>query len=330
MESRSPALGRITDLLFLIRSPFPYPVKTLSMKKLLAMLLVPAALLSCTTQQKIRDARKTVRTFNALQQQERKDLDSLTAFAVTRYRTRSIDSATSNSLNRSFGKLKGRLDMASANAVVIENVLGSRRRFRKEYMKEIRPRLLELDTFNASAGKREQVYQMFTDALNMATYNLFSLAAFFDPGVYQIPANSFDKVKMLFDPVVDTVAAFSNRYNGINHTASIVLIGYADAAMITDSSDLHMTLKRMLRQESPSRQELNRQLSQLRAQELLRQLKFLVMQKASCFNNYKQLRMSYLAIGKGEELPLPYIADYRDYDERRRIVLCYWSVFPEL
>jgi len=41
------------------------------------------------------------------------------------------------------------------------------------------------------------------------------------------------------------------------------------------------------------------------------------------------LRIAYLAVGQGEEYPLPYITDYRDDDERRRIVLCYWSVLPE-
>jgi len=99
--------------------------------------------------------------------------------------------------------------------------------------------------------------------------------------------------------------------------------------MVADSSDLYTTLAQMLHMENPGRQDLNRQLSQFRANELLRQLKFLIMQKAPNFSNFNRLRITYLAVGQGEEYPLPYITDYRDDDERRRIVLCYWSVLPE-
>jgi len=38
---------------------------------------------------------------------------------------------------------------------------------------------------------------------------------------------------------------------------------------------------------------------------------------------------NYYAEGKGEELPKGKITDYKVNDERRRVVLIYWTVLPE-
>lgn len=285
---------------------------------------------SCGTQRKIESARKTVNTFQDIRQRELQGLDSLNSIVISKSSVRGIDASTSNSLNSSLGKLRAAIDSASRNANVITEATQNKRDFKKRYNDEIRPRVIELDTFNSRYGRRVHVYAMLNDVVNISNYNLFNLAAFFDPGVYRIPGNSYGKVETLFGPVIDTLANFSNKYKDVSHTASIVLQGFADATMVADSTELHATLSQMLRLETPTRQELNRQLSQLRANELLRQLKFLIMQKAPNFANFNKLRITYLAIGQGEEYPLPYITDYRDDDERRRIVLCYWSVLPEL
>ncbi|MBN8784645.1 MAG: hypothetical protein J0G98_16425 [Terrimonas ferruginea] len=284
---------------------------------------------SCGTQRKIESARKTVNTFQDIRQRELQGLDSLNSIVVSKSNVRGIDGNTRTSLNSSLGKLRAAIDSASRNATVISEATQNKRDFKKRYNDEIRPRVIELDTFNSRYGRRVHVYAMLNDVVNISNYNLFNLAAFFDPGVYRIPANSYEKVKALFGPVIDTLASFSNKYKDVSHTASIVLQGFADATMVADSSDLYTTLAQMLHMENPGRQDLNRQLSQLRANELLRQLKFLIMQKAPNFSNFNRLRITYLAVGQGEEYPLPYITDYRDDDERRRIVLCYWSVLPE-
>jgi hypothetical protein len=37
-----------------------------------------------------------------------------------------------------------------------------------------------------------------------------------------------------------------------------------------------------------------------------------------------------IATGKGEELPAGNFKDYQPFDERRRVVLLYWSILPDL
>jgi len=276
------------------------------------------------------NASRTITRFDQQQQQENARLDSMGTVIHTKADVKSIDSSIKIRLVEGKGKLKDSLSSMNTKADLVKSKLTSKRDFRKSYKTEIYPLLIELDTFNNRYSRRDHVYNMMEDAINIANYNLFNLAAFFDAGVYQIPPNAAGKVAMLFGPVIDSITRFSNKYNDVPHTASIVLLGYADAQAIGDSTALYSTLAGMLHKTSPERGEMNKQLSQLRAQELLRELKFLIVQKAGGFKSYNQLRLSYVAMGRGEELPLPHITDYHEDDERRRIVLCYWTVLPNL
>jgi hypothetical protein len=72
---------------------------------------------------------------------------------------------------------------------------------------------------------------------------------------------------------------------------------------------------------------MNKELSRLRAEEVL-----------GLFKNYFDTRFGsgklisntlFTFEGKGDELPNPKISDYKADDARRRVVLLYWSVFPE-
>jgi len=70
-------------------------------------------------------------------------------------------------------------------------------------------------------------------------------------------------------------------------------------------------------------------LSELRAENLRVFLNRIVAERSTEFLNYQTLTFENIKRGMGETLPDPTIKDYREDDERRRIVLCYWSVLPE-
>lgn len=84
----------------------------------------------------------------------------------------------------------------------------------------------------------------------------------------------------------------------------------------------------MLNKTDAVKEELNKKLSELRALELISQMTRLFIQKTS--SSPAKLKVEYIGQGKGEEYPIPSIKDYRENDERRRIVLCYWSVLPDI
>ena len=83
------------------------------------------------------------------------------------------------------------------------------------------------------------------------------------------------------------------------------------------------------RLQQPSSADLNRELSRLRAEAMSAALHQLYEQRKSRFLNPALLEAVDIKIGMGEAFPNPRITDYQTDDERRRIVLFYWSVLPK-
>jgi hypothetical protein len=175
-----------------------------------------------------------------------------------------------------------------------------------------------------------KVYLMLEDGVNTANYTLFDLAAFFGPGVYSIPAGQEQLAAQSFMPLVDSLISFCNRYDSTSRTATLVILGFADGQNIGAGTALHDTLSSMLATPDAAKEVLNKQLSELRALELIKQLTAMFKQKVPAIKNIDQLNVEYIGQGKGEEYPIPTIKDYKEDDERRRIVLCYWAVLPNI
>jgi hypothetical protein len=79
--------------------------------------------------------------------------------------------------------------------------------------------------------------------------------------------------------------------------------------------------------KEPDPKDLNKELSRARAEEV----KKLFETYAGSRNDkgiYKK-RVIYIYEGKGEQFPDPKITDYTIDDPRRRIVLLYWTIFPD-
>ena len=68
-------------------------------------------------------------------------------------------------------------------------------------------------------------------------------------------------------------------------------------------------------------------MSRLRAEEAMSLFKKYFDQRFQPGKNLKSIL--YTIEGKGDELPNPKIPDYKADDAGRRVVLLYWSVFPE-
>jgi hypothetical protein len=105
--------------------------------------------------------------------------------------------------------------------------------------------------------------------------------------------------------------------------------GYADGTTINESSSLYHNLKARLKlsETNPDSKELNKELSRARAEEVTSLFKKYAATRSD--NGIYKRNVFYIYEGKGEQLPDPKINDYSVNDARRRIVLLFWSIFPE-
>lgn len=240
-----------------------------------------------------------------------------------------IDSNINKILSGRILKYQHRFDSVEVEIAYIEALMKSKRAFRKAYKKKVIPSLNKLDSMYTLNKGRFAVYMMFDDALNTNSFALFDLAAFFGPGQFSIPQEMEATSLNTFSPLIDSLKLFSNKYKDIRRTATLIILGFADGQDINRDSDLCDTLVMKVGDPTATKQMLNQKLSELRADELIRLLTKLFLQKLPQFEKFETLNVEYIGQGKGEQYPMRSIKDYREDDERRRIVMCYWSVLPD-
>lgn len=265
-----------------------------------------------------------------LQAGENNSIAKIDSVGEAKLADRKIDSNISNRLRQRLSVIQQQMDSINKQIEALQNLANDKKAFRNAYKKEILPKLAQLDTFYKRYEDRMKIYVMLQDGLNMADYVLFDLAAFFGPGLYSIPPGQEQQAVMSFLPLVDSLVKFSNRYQTTKRTATLVILGFADGQNINHEGALYDTLSNMLGTGSAGKELLNKKLSELRALELIKQMTVLFKQKVNEIENIDQLNVEYIGQGKGEEYPIPSIKDYKEDDERRRIVLCYWAVLPDL
>ena len=293
-------------------------------------LLIILGLSSCIGAKKMGKASVKLNSLNSLHNAESNKVASITSISNAKLAERKIDSNINNRIQQRLSVIQHELDSIKKQMDNLKNLTANKGDFRKAYKKEIVPKLAQLDTFYKRYEDRMKTYLMLEDGLNTANYVLFDLAAFFGPGVYSIPPGKEQLAAISFLPMVDSLISFSNKYQDKSRTATLIILGFADGQNVNLESALHDTLTVMLQNTNNSKEVLNKKISELRAVELIKQLTTLFKQKVAEIKNIDQLNVEYIGQGKGEEFPIPSIKDYKEDDERRRVVLCYWTVLPNL
>lgn len=169
----------------------------------------------------------------------------------------------------------------------------------------------------------------FDDLFNTTTFSRLNTAAFFAPGQYQLDDAAALKAKVIMGDIIGDAWRFSNKYASRKLKAMFIVMGYADEEAIIEGSELHQSLVTGTSGIPAGRKQLNKELSSRRAASIKNILKK-EYELLSNNNLSSNLSVDFLAIGKGEELPRGLITDYKPVDERRRVVLLYWSILPEL
>lgn len=298
------------------------------MKNIVTIISVLLLLTSCVGNRKITAVKNKVAGIEELLQKETAEIKGIADQAKAKLQTNRIDGNILDRIDKRLAKETNAIDSAQAQVNKLNEILKDKKDTRKNYKTIILPVLDSLQKQSDLYASRLALYFMIKDGLNVADFKQFDLAAFFGSGKYLIPEDKVDLASESFSPLIDSLKIFSNKYNEIPRTATLIILGFADGTGISEGSELYYTLLDELRKPKAEKEELNKALSDLRALELIKQMTNLYIKRRSEFINVEKLDIKYVAEGKGEALPLKSITDYGVDDERRRIVLCYWVVLP--
>ncbi|HRE38481.1 MAG TPA: hypothetical protein PK977_04185 [Chitinophagaceae bacterium] len=151
----------------------------------------------------------------------------------------------------------------------------------------------------------------------------------FEPGSYKVAPAVIANIGKLFEPAAKEIDKFASKYQDFTLSLVISIKGYADATTINEGSSLYNNLKARLAlsNSNPDAKELNKELSRARAEEVANLFKQYA--KGRGDNGLYTKNIFYIYEGKGEQFPDPKITNYSMDDPRRRIVLLFWSIFPD-
>ncbi len=299
------------------------------MKNILILITAGVLISSCVGNKKISAIKNKLKGIEEQMQKENAEIKNISTQADAKLLANKIDSNILNRIDKRLAKSTTRLDEAQLLANQLNEILKDKKSTRKNYKSIVLPLLDSLQKQSNRYAQRLALYLMIKDGLNVADFKQFDLAAFFGPGKYLIPEDKVDIAALSFSPVVDSLMLFSNKYNQYPRTATLIILGFADGTGINPGGELYYTLLDELRKPQAEKEELNQKISELRANELIKQMTGLYLKKAKGFTEVEKLKIEYIGQGKGEALPVSGITDYAVDDERRRIVLCYWVVLPD-
>lgn len=168
-----------------------------------------------------------------------------------------------------------------------------------------------------------------TDLVSQNTVVKIDQDVFFPPGSYSVSPQMALALEKLFEPAAVEIDRFTRKYPDFPLSLVITARGYADGTTIAEGSALYRELTQRLRLsgKQPDNADLNKELSQARAREVIDLFKKFAGERAGSQGYISHIL--YLHEGKGEAYPNPKITNYTLADSRRRVVYLFWGVFPE-
>ena len=180
-----------------------------------------------------------------------------------------------------------------------------------------------------AASKINQKILFLEDLINRNMVVKLDQDILFESGSYKASPVVIANIGKLFEPAAKEIDFFTSKYPDFTLSLVISMKGYADGTSISEGSALYNNLKARLKLSGmePDSKELNKELSRARAEEVTNLFKKYADTRSD--NGIYKRNVIYIYQGKGEELPDPKIKDYSVNDARRRIVLLFWSIFPD-
>jgi outer membrane protein OmpA-like peptidoglycan-associated protein len=272
---------------------------------------------SCVGSKKINQLNSRIEQKNSALQQLISKLDSLQTQLATKINAGETDSVTSRKVAIFLDSVK--------KETISELHNDPQAPFTKISRSDYKVINGQIIVANQKIDKQIEDVDLINDLMHQTTMEKFKTAAFFEVGKYELPVGMIANAKKAFKPVFDKMMSFAAKYPGKKLQATMVVLGFADEQGYTEDSPLYKDLASAIQSANPTRQQLNIEISKRRATNISKVLKemsdnMLVVQK---------LVIQFVAQGRGEHRPNPSVTNYTSDDERRRVVIIYWGVFPK-
>lgn len=292
------------------------------MSYLLLFLLAVLSFTACVPKQGITNARKELGAVNQQLKEQDASLANLEKERTKKEQLNQIDDTASSRIKKFIDNTHQQLDTLVRN----NTVLIGETAVEKEDWDRLRKAL-------AFSRKTSKLIGEKIDFLNeLIDQNLvlrIDQDVVFGSGKYEVDPSVADAIGRLFEPAAKEIDYLVKKYPDFPLSLVITAKGYSDATQIAEGSTLYKELKERvkLQTSNPGNRELNKELSVARAEAVIRLFKNYTVNRSKSGGNIRNIL--YLHEGKGETYPDPKISNYQVNDPRRRVVLLFWSIFPE-
>lgn len=279
-------------------------------------------LFSCVPQKQVATTKKNLASVNKQLGQYKDSLQNLDELRKNKQSQNEIDDTAGARFQRFIDSTNAEIKvLISENNVLIGDTKISREDWDR----------LNTALFNSqqASNKINQKVMMLTDLLNRNTVIKLDQDILFESGKYTVTSDVTNAIGKFFEPAAREIDLFVKKYPDFPLSLIITAKGYADGTTIAEGTQLYKDLMARLKLKSTpvDARELNKELSRARAESVITLFKNFTINRSGSGNNVKNI--AYIYEGKGDAFPNPKISDYKADDPRRRVVLLYWSVFPD-
>jgi flagellar motor protein MotB len=295
---------------------------TIQKSYLLLAAFVVFHLYSCVPQKKVPSVKQQLSRQDSLLLNYNKKLDTLDLKRQKKQDRNEIADTVNSSISKYIGKTRNDIDtLIDQNTIIInDNLINKadwdRLRNALAFTRNAAVKIDQKILFLEDLIKRNMVVKLDQDVL-------------FESGSYKASPAVIANIGELFEPAAKEIDYLTNKYPAFTLSLVISMKGYADGTTINPGSSLYNNLKARLKlsEPEPDSKELNKELSRARAEEVTNLFRQYADTRSD--NGIYKRNVFYIYEGKGEQFPDSKIHDYTVNDARRRIVLLFWSIFPE-
>ncbi|MBI5858933.1 MAG: hypothetical protein HZB42_14975 [Sphingobacteriales bacterium] len=289
---------------------------------LLIFCSVALLLYSCVSQQKILTHKQQLEKQDSILHQYSNKLKELDVKRQDKLEQNEMTDTASSRIKKYIGMASAEVDKVIAqNSILIGNT---------EVDKNDWNKLKKALTLAEGTSRlfRDKI-NFISDLINRNIVVRLDQDVIFEPGKYVVSASVANAIGKFFEPAAKEIDLFTQKYPDFPLSLVITAKGYADGTSIAEGSQLYKDLAESMKLsgKTPDSKELNKELSVKRAKSVIELFEKYTKGRSVAGGSVKNIL--YLYEGKGESMPNPKTLDYKIDDPRRRVVLLFWSIFPE-
>lgn len=289
---------------------------------LLPALFLSVSYFSCVPQQKAVSHKQQLAVLDSQLSQHSKKLKELDAKRQNKQEQNEIDDTASSRIQKYIGVTTTEIDkLIAQNSILIGNTVVEKDDWNK---------LKKALTLSQKTSKMiNDKVNFINDLINRNMVVKLEQDVLFEPGKYTVAPAVADAIGKFFEPAAREIDQFTQKYPDFPLSLVITAKGYADGTSIVEGTPLYKALLEGIKLSgtTPDSKELNKELSRKRASSVIELFQKYTKDRSTMGGSVKNVM--FLTEGKGDALPSIKITDYSLSDPRRRIVLLFWSVFPD-